>query len=175
MRSHLLRFLLLPLALALAACCCPSPCDPCRPCCPTRCCPTVDWSKVQTSNAEATLYERLGGLAAIEALVDDFLPQAAADPVIMANTQVKERLAKADLSTVRQHLVDQLCAATGGPCTYKGRSMVASHTGLGITEAEWTASQAQFSAAMTRRKIGEKEQAELLALLESTKGEIVGK
>lgn len=174
MRS-LAALLLLPL-LVLAACCCPSPCDPCRPktCCPKPCCPKVDWKKVEPAKAEKTLFERLGGLDAITAVVDDFLPRLTGDALVMANTNVKDRLAKADAKALRQHLIDQVCAAAGGPCTYKGRGMRESHVGLKITEAEWAAGAAHLVASLDKFKVGAKEKDELLAIVGSLKGEIVG-
>lgn len=183
-RSLACLLLLVP-ALLLAACCCPSPCgDPCAPCCPrpccpaaccpTPCCPRVDWSKVKAGAAEKTLFERLGGLATITAAVDDFLPRLTGDAVVTGNAQVKERLAKADAAALRQHLIDQICAAAGGPCTYKGRGMKESHTGLKITEAEWAAGAAHFAATLDKFQVPAKERGELLAIVGATKSEIVG-
>ena len=78
-----------------------------------------------------TLYERLGGYDAIAAVTDDFIGRLVADKQITrfftgASTDSKKR--------IRQLVVDQICAATGGPCIYIGRSMKTSHEGLGITE-----------------------------------------
>src|SRR5207302_7629505 len=74
-----------------------------------------------------TLYERLGGYDAIAAVTDDFIGRLVADKQITrfftgASTDSKKR--------IRQLVVDQICAATGGPCIYIGRSMKASHEGL---------------------------------------------
>jgi hemoglobin len=174
--ARVLASLLLLPVLALAACCCPSPCaDPCRLCCPQPCCPRVDWAKVKPAQpAKATLYERLGGLDVITAAVDDFLPRLTGDAVVMGNAAVKERLAKADAKALRQHLIDQICCAAGGPCTYKGRGMRESHAGLNITEAEWAAGAAHFAATLDKFAVPAAERAELLEIVGATKGEIVG-
>ena len=34
-------------------------------------------------------------------------------------------------------LVDQVCAATGGPCTYTGREMQRTHDGMAVTAGEF--------------------------------------
>ncbi len=81
-----------------------------------------------------TLYERLGGYDAIAAVTDDFIGPLVADKQITrfftgASTDSKKR--------IRQLVVDQICAATGGPCIYIGRSMKVAHEGLGISESDW--------------------------------------
>jgi hemoglobin len=90
---------------------------------------------VASAQSADSLYKRLGGYDAIAAVTDDFIARALADPKINRffdgmSTDSKQRF--------RQRLVEQLCAAAGGPCVYTGRSMKASHAGVGITEADWT-------------------------------------
>ena len=68
----------------------------------------------------------------------------------------------------------QLCMATGGPCIYTGRTMRASHAGLGITEDDWNTAVAHLVASLNKFKVGAKEQEELLAALGGMKKDIVG-
>jgi hemoglobin len=75
----------------------------------------------------------------------------------------------------RQHLVEQLCAATGGPCVYTGRSMKASHAGIGITEGDWNAAIGHLVATLDKYKVPDKEKNEVLALLSPMKSDIVEK
>ena len=117
-----------------------------------------------------TLYERLGGYDAIAAVVDDFIGRLVADKQISrfftgASTDSKKR--------IRQLVVDQLCAATGGPCIYIGRSMKASHEGLGITESDWQVSVGHLVATLDKFKVPQKEKDELLAAVSSLKPDIV--
>jgi hemoglobin len=79
------------------------------------------------------LYKRLGGYDAIAAVTDSFIGRLAGDAQLARffsghGTDSKQRL--------RQHIVDFLCMATGGPCVYKGRDMKTTHAGLGITTAD---------------------------------------
>ena len=67
-----------------------------------------------STSGPKSLYERLGGKGAIEAVVDQFIANVAADD------RINHRFVYADFARLRGHLVDQVCAATGGPCTYKG-------------------------------------------------------
>src|SRR5262249_30624241 len=65
----------------------------------------------------ASLYDRLGGKPAITAVVDQFVTNVAGDKRINAF------FADADIPHLKMELVDQICQASGGPCTYTGRDM----------------------------------------------------
>jgi hemoglobin len=119
--------------------------------------------------AEASLYERLGGLDAIKAVVDDFVANVAADPVI------KDRFVNTDIANLKAKLVEQICQATGGPCTYTGKGMVEVHTGMKITDAEFGALVADLKKSLDKFKVPEREQGELLGALGAMKGDIVNK
>ena len=81
-----------------------------------------------------TLYKLLGAYDAIAAVTDDFLGRLSTDP---AFARFFSGHSADSLKKLRQHVVDQLCAATGGPCVYMGRDMKTTHAGLGITEKDW--------------------------------------
>jgi hemoglobin len=119
--------------------------------------------------AEKSLYDRLGGKAAITKVVDDFVATVGKDKV------VNKRFAKTNLKKLKATLVDQVCEATGGPCKYKGKSMADSHKGMKISEDEWTATVADLTKALDKNKVGDKEKGELLGALGGMKGDIVGK
>ena len=117
-----------------------------------------------------TLYKRLGGYDAIAAVVDDFIGRLVADKQLGrfftgASADSKKR--------IRQLVVDQICAASGGPCIYIGRSMKASHEGLGITESDWQAAVGHLVATLDKFKVPQKEKDELLAIASSLKPDIV--
>src|SRR4051812_14539456 len=121
---------------------------------------------------QKSLYERLGGYNAVAAVVDDFVGRLIADKQFERffaghSTDSKKR--------IRQHIVDQLCAAAGGPCIYTGRTMKDSHAGLGITEAEWNAAAKHLVASLDKFKVGEQEKTDLLAFVTSLKNDIVEK
>lgn len=122
--------------------------------------------------SEKSLYERLGRYDAIAAVSDDFIARLANDKqlsrfLVGLSADSKKRL--------RQLVVDQLCEATGGPCIYIGRSMKASHAGLGITESDWQATVKHLVATLDKFKVPQKEKDELLAIASSLKGDIVEK
>jgi len=121
---------------------------------------------------EPTLYQRLGGREAIKGVVDDFVANVAADPRVSGRFKGLQPAAVAKLQT---NLADQICDATGGPCAYLGRDMKTTHTGMSITESEWTATVEDLVKSLNKFKVGAKEQQELLAILGPMKKDIVGK
>src|ERR1700730_10562624 len=120
---------------------------------------------------EPTLYQRLGGREAIKLVVDDFVGNMAADPRV--NGRFKE-LDAARVAKLQTNLADQICDAAGGPCAYLGRDMKTTHTGMGITEAEWNATVEDLVKSLNKFKVGGKEQQELLSALGAMKKDIVG-
>lgn len=124
------------------------------------------------SKAEKTLYERLGGYDAIAAVVEDFLAELGKDPMFDRFGQGR---AKTSLQRSKQLIKDQICSFTGGPCAYIGRDMAAAHQGLEITKKEWDASVQKLQASLVKFKVAEKEQKELLALVDELKGDIIEK
>lgn len=121
-----------------------------------------------TAVAARSLYDRLGGKDAITAVIDDFVANVAADKRINA------RFAKTDIPHFKQMLVDQVCQATGGPCTYTGKSMRDAHQGMKITEAEFNALVDDLTQSLDKHGVPAQEKTELLTALGGMKGDIVG-
>ncbi|HXD23949.1 MAG TPA: group 1 truncated hemoglobin [Gemmatimonadaceae bacterium] len=119
-----------------------------------------------------SLYHRLGGYDGIAAFTDDFLGRATNDPVIVP---FFKGLTPADLQRIRQHLVEQICAATGGPCFYTGKDMKSSHAELEITPAVWNAFTGHLNETVAHFKIGDRERNELVAFVNSVRPDIVNK
>ena len=122
---------------------------------------------------EKSLYERLGGVGPISVVVDDFIDRLVANPVLNANPDVDEARKKVPAPVLKFLVTQFVCQATGGPCSYEGRSMKESHKHLYINEVEWQAMMANFNETLYMLKVPGHEQGELIALLESVKGDIV--
>jgi hemoglobin len=80
----------------------------------------------------------------------------------------------ADVEKLKSNLADQICDATGGPCSYLGRDMKTVHKGMNITEAEWSATVENLVKALDKRNVAKKDQEELISLLAPMKKDIVG-
>lgn len=117
--------------------------------------------------ATASLYDRLGGKPAITAVIDEFVGNVAKDQ------RINGRFATTDIPKLKGHLVDQVCGATGGPCTYTGRDMKTTHAGMRITNADFTAMVEDLVTALNTLQVPQAEQKELLGLLGSMKSDIV--
>jgi hemoglobin len=120
-----------------------------------------------------TLFDRLGGVIAIATVVDDFVDRIMADPRLNANPAVNEAHHKIPPAGFKYLVTEQVCEATGGPQRYTGRSMHESHAHLNITESEWQAFLDDFRQTLDKFQVPPSEQAELFAIVESTKGDIV--
>ena len=115
----------------------------------------------------AALYERLGGLDAIKAVVDSFVARCAGDD------RINGKFARTDIARRKKMLVDQVCEATGGPCTYTGRDMRTTHDGMGVTAGEFDALVEDLVATLDEFDVPQAEQEELLGLLGPMRSDIV--
>ncbi|MBV9890551.1 MAG: group 1 truncated hemoglobin [Rhizobacter sp.] len=118
---------------------------------------------------DQSLYQRLGGKEAITAVVDDFVGNVAAD------ARINKRFANANIARLKMLLVEQICAASGGPCTYSGRDMTTAHAGMNIQSAEFDALVEDLVKSLDKFKVPAKEKGELLGALGGMKPAIVGK
>jgi hemoglobin len=118
--------------------------------------------------APTTLYEELGGSAGITKVVDVFLARLNGD------ARINTLFAKVDHNDLRRLVIEQLCAGTGGPCKYTGRSMEEAHSGLNLTNADFSAFMGDLIAAMNDLKVPLAQQNKLIALLAPMKPQIVG-
>lgn len=114
-----------------------------------------------------SLYDRLGGKPAITAVVDDFIGNVAGD------TRINKRFATADIPRLKTMLVNQICQASGGPCTYTGASMKDAHKGMKITDAEFNALVEDLVKSLDKFKVGAQEKNDLLGALGGMKPDIV--
>lgn len=127
----------------------------------------------QRSEATPSLYERLGGPYTIAVVVDDFIDRIMVDPRLNQNPRVDEAHHRVSPQGFKYYVTEMVCWATGGPQTYSGRSMLESHRDLGISPGEWQAFMEDFTQTLTKFSVPERETAELVAIVESTRDDIV--
>lgn len=114
-----------------------------------------------------SLYDRLGGKPAITGVVNQFVANVANDK------RINGRFATTDIPSLKRHLIDQVCSASGGPCTYTGRDMKTTHAGMRVSTADFNALVEDLVAALDTFKVPEPEKKELLGLLGPMKKDIV--
>jgi hemoglobin len=119
---------------------------------------------------DATLYTRLGGYDAIAAVAEDLLPRLTNDPQLR---RFWDHRGEDGLRREKQLLIDFLCNASGGPLYYTGRNMLTAHRGMRISESDWRAFLGHLRATLVHFAVPQRERREVVAFIESTKGEIV--
>ena len=100
-----------------------------------------------TGAAASTLYERLGGYDAIQAVVDQTITNVAADH------RINKFFAHADIPRLRRNLADQICVATGGWCIYRGQDMKTAHAGMHIHSRHFNALVQDLGMALSKFKV----------------------
>ncbi|MDE3198812.1 MAG: group 1 truncated hemoglobin [Acidobacteriota bacterium] len=127
-----------------------------------------------TTTPTPTLYERLGGQPAIEAVASGLANKVLADSRINAYF-VHAASSPENKDAYRQHLMEFICQATQGPCKYTGLDMVAVHKGRGITNEAFDAVVEDLVSVMDSLKVPAKEKSDVLALLAPMREVIVNK
>ena len=94
---------------------------------------------------------------------------------VAADTRINGKFANANIPRLKSMLVDQICQASGGPCTYTGRDMKSTHAGMGVSSGDFDALVGDLVATLNKFKVPEREKNELLGALGPMKGDIVEK
>lgn len=123
--------------------------------------------------APASLYDRLGGLAPISVVVSDFIDAMVPDSILNMNPAIDEARKRVPAPYLKYHVTAMVCQATGGPCQYSGRGMKESHVHLNISESDWNRMAEILKGVLAKHKVPDKEVSELMAIVESTKADIV--
>jgi hemoglobin len=122
---------------------------------------------------QASLYDRLGGLAPISVVVSDFIDALVPDTLLNANPAIDAARKRVPAPYLKYHVTALVCQVTGGPCHYEGRTMKDSHAHLNITEREWDRMATIFKEILAKHNVPAKETQELLDIVGSTKADIV--
>jgi len=120
-----------------------------------------------------SLYDRLGGVYSIATVVDDFIDRIMIDPRLNANPLVDDAHHRVPPAGFKYLVTEMVCWATGGPQKYTGKSMAESHSHLKITSKEWEAFLDDFQQTLDKFAVAAAEQAELKAIVQSTRSDIV--
>jgi hemoglobin len=128
---------------------------------------------IAQKQAEPSPYERLGGVYNIATVVDDFIERLYVNDILNANPKIDEARKRVPKAGLKFRVTALVCQVTGGPEKYMGRPMKEAHQHPNITEKEWKAMLDDFKKTLEKYKVPEREQKELLAIVEGTKKDIV--
>jgi hemoglobin len=131
------------------------------------------------------LYDRLGGDKGLTAIVDDFVNRMSSDPRvnfdrkgvkkggILSRESAQWNASAENVAQLKKHFVQFLALSTGGPTHYDGRDMKEAHEGLHIANAEMDAAIGDLKASLDKLGVATEEEKELLAIIESTRPQVV--
>lgn len=127
-----------------------------------------------TANEPSTLlYERLGGLKGITAVVDDFIDRLVVNKTLNRNPEIAAGRKRSPPPYLKYQVSAMVCEVTGGPCKYTGKAMKEAHAHMNITEKEWDVMVSEFKKSLAKFKVPAKEQQELFEIVGKTKPDIV--
>lgn len=104
-----------------------------------------------------SVYEEIGGKAAVEAVVEDFYDRVLADDRLVGFFE------GTDMAELRAHQVQFISAVAGGPVTYTGGEMRDAHRHLDISEADFEAVGTYLERALRENDVSEANIADIMA------------
>lgn len=116
----------------------------------------------------ASLYDRLGSREGITRITRELMKNHMANPLVKMRYENSE-----DLARVERRVVEFFCAGSGGPETYSGRDMLATHRGMNVSEQEFITVIDDAMDALEKCGIDVATRNEVLAILWSLKGEVI--
>lgn len=136
-----------------------------------------------------TLYARVGGEAGVKLIVDDWMKRVLADPRVnwerkgqtkggflgMNQDSAEWQATPANVERVKKHMAQFFALSTGGPSEYQGTDFGPRYRGLGISNPEFDAAIGDLKATLDSLGIGVQEQKELIAIMETTRVQVVEK
>jgi hemoglobin len=144
-------------------------------------------NKAAKVEGKLALFDRLGGEPGISNIVADFTLRALDDPRVNWRREGVKRggwsvhrtqsvawdATPENIDKLKQHLVEFLELASGGPPHYTGKEIQATHANMHISNPEFDAVIGDLKASLDKLQVPNLEQKELLAIIESTRPQIV--
>ncbi len=118
-------------------------------------------------SADDSLYRDLGGKEGITAVVDAFLQ------AVIEDERIVHHFKGANITRLREKLIEQFCEVSGGPCEYTGETMEESHRGMNLTTGDFNALVEDLQTGMRNVGISLSAENRLIARLAPMHGDIV--
>ena len=131
-------------------------------------CSEANQKKFQEERA-ASLYQQIGGKAALSAAVDLFYVK------VLADKRVNHFFEDVNMKTQHEKQKAFLAAALGAPTPWTGKDMRKAHENLDLKEADFNAIAENLQATLTELKLDEKLIAQIMAIAASTKNDVLNR
>lgn len=129
----------------------------------------------EATPTEASLYDRVGGIFAIAAVVNRFSDEIITNPKLTVNPELKawnETEAETRLPGLKFMRTLWVAAVAGGPFTYTGLPLRDAHEDLHLTPEEFDEVGAEIVRALDYYGVPEREKEELVAAYMTAKTEV---
>jgi hemoglobin len=126
--------------------------------------------------SEQSLYDRVGGIFAISAVVDRFIDAIITNPTLNVNPVLKawnENEAETRLPGLKVMRTIWIAALTGGPFVYTGLPLHEAHTRFRLTSEEFDEVGAEIVRALDYYGVGEQEKQQLVDAYMLSKPDVV--
>ena len=144
-------------------------------------------NKAAKAEGKLSLFDRLGGQPGISNIVSDFVLRVMDDPrvnwdrqgikkggfTLSHNQSVTWHPDSKSVGLLKIHMSQFLALATGGPAKYNGEPIQETHANMHISNPEFDAAVGDLKASLDKLQVPNLEQKELLAIVESTRPQIV--
>ncbi|TDD97462.1 group I truncated hemoglobin [Flavobacterium cellulosilyticum] len=128
---------------------------------------------MENKEKQQSLFERLGAVDGITAIVDDVVEAHFSNPDIKARF-LPLKSDPTHFAEVRQHLINFFIMGSGGPQNYSGKDMHTAHVGMNISQGEYMSTIDDIMGALDKNNIDEQSKKDVLAILYSLKSQMVG-
>lgn len=118
---------------------------------------------------ENSLYQKLGGQAALNAVVDAFYVK------VLADERIKHHFADVNMDKQARRQKAFLSAAFGGPVPWTGKDMRKAHIDLKLTEADFNAVAENLVATLKDFKVKQELIDQVVAIALSVKNDVLNK
>lgn len=120
------------------------------------------------NTATETLYDRLGRREGITRITRELMKNHLANPLVKTRYENSP-----DLERVENRVVEFFCVGAGGPESYSGKDMLATHKGMNVSEQEFITVIDDAMDALEKCGVEPPVRNEVLAILWSLKGEVI--
>jgi hemoglobin len=122
-----------------------------------------------------TLWDRLGGEENVKRIADEWVDAMANDKAVNLTRDGKYPMGPAQLAAMKNSIVKLASDVGRGPFKYPGRTMLATHRGMGITNSEFDATLAHLQKALIRNQVEAADVSFVVAAINTTRINIVSK